>query len=161
MAYVIDENKVGWQQIAEVDTVQRHPLGSLVRATDPVYGSGEFVYLKGVASTVVGSWVTYNSDDGTTTLLVASAIGPVAVAMSIADAATKFGWYQINGKALTKAAVVADNAKVYIDSLPGHCDDLVSAGNKVFRAKWASASTAVGNIAEAEIERPFCTNEST
>jgi hypothetical protein len=161
MAYTIDDQKVGWQAIADTDTVQRHALGTIVRANDPVYGYGEFIYLKGVSSTVVGSFVTYNYDDWTTTLLVANAIGPVAIAMSINNAATNYGWYQITGKALAKAAVVANDGKVYIDTVPGWCDDAAVAGDKVHNAKWASASTAAGNIAEVEIARPFCTDEST
>src|SRR6478752_3435722 len=74
-------------------------LGDIIRAFDPVYGGGEFIYLKGAASTVLGSWVTYNADDYSTTLLAANAIGPVAVAMGATVASTS-GWYQIQGKAI-------------------------------------------------------------
>lgn len=33
MAYTID--RAGFQQIAETDTVQNHPLGTIVRGHDP------------------------------------------------------------------------------------------------------------------------------
>ncbi len=46
MAFIIDDNRVGWQAIADVSDTQRHPLGQIVRATDPTYGYGEFIYLK-------------------------------------------------------------------------------------------------------------------
>ena len=82
MAFTIRNAVIGVQAIATTDTTQRHPLGTIVTADDPTYFSGEFIYLKGLASTAVGSWVTYNMDDGSTTLLAANAIGPVAVAMS-------------------------------------------------------------------------------
>lgn len=161
MTWIITSGVAGAQPIATTSTVQNHPLGKIVTANDPTYGSGEFIYLKGVGSTIVGSWVTYNMDDGTTTLLVPNAIGPVAVSMSANAASTSYGWYQIQGKAIAVAADVADNAKVYIDTAAGKCDDAVVAGDKVHNAKWASADDTATSLAEVEIARPFCTDEST
>jgi hypothetical protein len=161
MAYINTSGIAGAQPIATTDTVQNHPLGKIVTAKDPTYGEGEFIYLKGASSTAVGSWVTYNMDDGTTTLLVPNAIGPVAVAMSANSSTSNYGWYQIQGKAIANAADVADNAKVYIDTAAGRCDDAVVAGDKVHNAKWASAEDTATNLAEVEIARPFCTDEST
>jgi hypothetical protein len=157
MPYYITNAIAGTQSIAETDTVQRHALGTIVDAYDPVYGAGEFVYLAGVASTAVGSWVTFNRDDGTTALLAANAIGPVAVAMSANDAATKFGWYQITGKAIGLClALFADNGNVYATATAGSVDDAVVAGDRVKNAKGASAiGTPSGSFAEFEIDRPF------
>lgn len=157
MAFLIsDASPVGGQAIAETSTVQRHPLGTIARAVDPTYGAGEFIYLAGVASTAVGSWVTYNLDDGSTALLAANAIGPVAVAMS-ANVASQYGWYQISGKAVGKAlASYADNALVYATATAGSVDDAVVAGDKVRLAKGASAvDTPSTGLAEFEISRPF------
>lgn len=161
MTYTITNGRVGNQPIATTSTVQNHVFGEIVQAKDPTLGAGEFIYLKGVASTVVGSWVTYNADDWTTALIVPNVIGPVAVAMSANAAATSFGWYQIQGKASASAADVADNGKVYIDTVAGRCDDAVVAGDKVHNAKWASADDTATNLAEVEISRPFTTDEST
>ena len=83
MTFVVSKGPVGTQQIASTSTSQKQALGTIVQADDPTYGSGEFIYLKGLDSTVVGSWVTYNPDDFSTALLAANAIGPVALAMSI------------------------------------------------------------------------------
>jgi hypothetical protein len=80
--------------------------------------------------------------------------------MSI-NVGSSYGWYQIQGKAIGYAADVADNGKVYIDTLAGRCDDAVVAGDKVHNAKWASAEDTATNLAEVEIARPFCTDEST
>lgn len=147
---------IGLQPIAEVSSTQQHPLGMIVQAYDETYGAGEFVYLKGVASTVVGSAVTYNMDDGTTALLAANAIGPVGVAMSANAAATTFGWYQISGKAVIKAGTVADNGNVYATATAGTVDDAVVAGDRVKGAKFASADgTPSAGLAECEIHRPF------
>jgi len=113
MAYTFDDFKAGMLQVAVTDSgvtmangssaVPTPPnvLGSVVRAFDPTYGEGEFILLVGVASTTVGSLVTY---DGTTyqTILCATTSNqarPVAVAMS-ANTAGLFGWYQIEGTAV-------------------------------------------------------------
>lgn len=117
------------------------------------YGVGTFVYLKGVANTAVGSWVTMNMDDGTTTLLAANAIGPVGIAMS-ANVANQWGWYQRVGKAIGKCLTgYADNGKVYITATSGSVDDASIAGDLVVNAKGASAVDTLE--AEFEIDRPF------
>ena len=137
--WAIIEGPVGAQPIAETSTVQRHPLGTIVTAADPTYGAGEFIYLKGLASTAIGSWVTYNADDGSTTLLAANAIGPVGVAMS-ANVASQYGWYQIGGKAIGLClAGFVDNANVYATATAGSVDDAVVAGDRVKNAVGASA----------------------
>lgn len=156
MAYTISDTVIGTQAIAVTDTTQRHPLGTIVRAVDPVYGAGEFIYLKGVASTVVGSWVTYNLDDGSTALLAANAIGPVGIAMSI-NVASQYGWYQISGKAVGLCLTgYVDNANVYATATAGSIDDAVVAGDRVKLAVGASAiGTPSAGLAEFEISRPF------
>lgn len=156
MAFKHSDGRIGLQAIAETSTTQQHELGLICQATDPTYGSGEFIYLKGLASTAVGSWVTYNADDYSTTLLAANAIGPVAVAMS-ANVANQYGWYHITGKAVGKALTgFADNANVYATATAGSIDDAVVAGDRVKRAKGASAvDTPSTGLAEFEIDRPF------
>ena len=104
MAYQIVETTLGWQPITEVSATQKHPLGTIIQAKDPTYGQGEFIYLKGVASTSVGALVTYNVSYQTA--LGTSAVGvsnPFAVAMS-ANVASQYGWYQISGLAIGSTA---------------------------------------------------------
>ena len=116
MAYTISTPIAGFQPIAVTDTTQNHATGTIVTGTDPVYGGAEFIYLKGVASTVVGSVVTYNTTSGTTTLAAAGTNKPqpVAVAMS-ANVANQYGWYQISGIAVVaKSATVSLAANVAI-----------------------------------------------
>jgi hypothetical protein len=145
----------GGQGIATTSTSQEQDLGSIVQAWDSTYLTGEFIYLKGVASTVVGSFVTYSLKDCTTALLVANAIGPVAVSMSI-NVASSFGWYQISGTAVGKAkAGFADNAAVYGTSTAGSIDDAVVAGDRVHNAKGASAlDDPSTGLAKFELNRP-------
>ncbi|WP_119392716.1 hypothetical protein [Taklimakanibacter lacteus] len=155
MAFTIQENTLIGQPIADTSALPRHALGTIVRAKDPVYGSGEFVYLRGAASTVPGSVVLYSPDDFTTSLLAANDIGPVAVAMS-ANVANLYGWYQIQGKAVAKSGAVADNGNVYATATPGQVDDAVVAGDRVKNAKFASADgTPSAGLAECEVWRPF------
>ena len=150
--------QLGLQPIAETSTTQQHPLGTVRRAVERGNdnGEGEFIYLKGVASTVAGSFVLYSEDDDTTSLLAANDIGQVAIAMS-ANVASQYGWYQIKGKAVGKvAASFADNGNVYSTATAGTVDDAVVAGDRVKRCKGASAIDAPATgMAEMEIDRPF------
>jgi hypothetical protein len=161
MAFTPVESEIGLQPIADTDTTQNHRLGQVVRAHDASYGEGEFIYLQGVASTAVGSWVTYNEDDFSTTLLAANAIGQVAVAMS-ANVASSYGWYQIKGKAVGKCLTgYADNGLVYATATAGSIDDAVVAGDRVKKAIGASAiGTPSAGLAEFEIDRPFADDGS-
>jgi hypothetical protein len=91
----------GAQALATTSTTQMHVLGTIVRASSATYGEGEFIYLLGVASTAVGSVVTY---DPITYLTTLSAVGgsiprPIAISMS-ANVASQYGWYQISGVAV-------------------------------------------------------------
>ena len=125
------------QAIRDTSTVQKLPLGYRCKASDATYGVGEFIYLKGVASTALGSWVHFNADDYSTALTAANGIGPVAVSMS-ANVADQYGWYQIYGKAVGKAlASYADNAAVYLTATAGSVDDAVVDGDMVHNAKGA------------------------
>lgn len=156
MTYIITEARIGMQPVADTSPTQQHPLGTVVRAVDATYGAGEFVYLKGVASTAVGSWVKVAEDDHTTALLGADMIGQVAVAMS-ANVASQYGWYQIKGKAVGKClASYADNGLVYATATAGSIDDAAVAGDRVKQALGASAiGTPSSGLAEFEIDRPF------
>lgn len=155
MPFTIQENSLIGQPISEASATQRHSLGTIIRTKDLLLGSSEHIYLKGVAATVTGSVVIYNSDDFSTSLLVANDIGPVAVAM-VPVLANQFGWYMIQGKAIVKAGSVVDNANVYATATPGQVDDAVVAGDRIKNAKFASADgTPSAGLAECEIWRPF------
>ena len=111
MTYAVS-SLAGAQPIANTETTAKHVLGTIVRANDPTYGEGEFIYLKGIGSTVVGSIVNY--DDSYTTALDTTAVSgaprPLAVAMS-ANVASSYGWYQISGLAVAVKANTVSFAK--------------------------------------------------
>jgi hypothetical protein len=156
MAFKISSPLIGAQPIDVTDTTQNHALGTIVKAIDPTYGEGEFLYVKGVASCAVGSALLVNEDDYTTSLLAANDIGRVGFSMS-ANVASQYGWVQISGKAIGKVlAGFLDNANVYSTATAGSLDDAVVAGDRVKNCKGASAiGTPSAGLAELEIDRPY------
>jgi len=116
MTWRITDGKISYQRIAETSTTQNHAIGTIIRAADPTYGEGEFIYLLGVASTAVGDVVTFNSTTGQTTRAAvgASKSFPIAFAMS-ANVASQYGWYQISGIVrATKTATISLAAGVAV-----------------------------------------------
>jgi hypothetical protein len=158
MAWYSTETQIGIQPISDTSTTQQHPLGKIVRANDSTYGSGEFIYLKGVASTVVGSLVTYDQYLATTTLAPATGgIGPVAVAMS-ANVLANYGWYQIGGCAAVKApnAMTPGAAVFMLAATAGSVDDAQVNGEQVVNAAVSTTTgTPSSGLALIQINRPF------
>lgn len=94
------------------DTVQRHPLGTVVPAVDPYWGYGEFIYVKSNDAILKGSLVTF--DEAYLGVLLPSTANqgfPFGVAMAPL-ASGVYGWLQISGRAVykTNATVAADAA---------------------------------------------------
>ncbi len=158
MAYTVQNPLAGFQPIAVTETTQKHALGTLVRATDPTYGSGEFIYLKGVASTAIGSMVDFDQYLATTTLSPATGgKGPVAIAMS-ANVAGQYGWYQIEGAAVVKAPnAMTPGAEVFsLAATPGSVDDAAVAGEQILNATVSTTTaTPSAGLAVIQINRPF------
>jgi len=147
------------QPLSVTETVQKHALGTIVRGEDNTgLGAGEFIYLKGVASTVVGSLVVYDQFLGTTTLAPATGgKGSVAVAMS-ANVLNQFGWYQIAGAAAVKAPnAMTVNAEVFmLAATPGSVDDAQVNGEQVVNATVSTTTGTPGSgLGVIQINRPF------
>lgn len=174
MAYTPVENRLGIQPVAQTNAAlpsqyqigqspffgQNHPLGTIVRAFDPTFGEGEFIYLKGVVSTVVGMLVTYDPINATTTLATNTTKqgNPVAVAMS-ANVAGQFGWYQIEGVAVIKKTAVAvpPASKIAVSATAGRVLSGSVAGAAVFNAKTVNAATVASATSTINVllDRPF------
>jgi hypothetical protein len=151
------------QGIDETSTTQNAKIGTIVTAVDIAttdYGMGEFIYLKGVASTVATDMVTYNAG-GVTARSVANAVGMCAFAMS-ACVASQFGWYQISGRAVgTGNTSDAANLQVYIHATAGSISDGIVAGDAVEGAVTYSAlDTPSSGKIEISINRPYVNNIS-
>lgn len=158
MAYFLADTRVGAQPLTDTDTVQNHQLGAIARGKDPVYGYGEFIYLKGVASTAVGDAVIYNNNAGTTTRVVAGSKGVLAWAMS-ANTASRFGWYQISGVVVaTVATAFAAAADLYATATAGTLDDAVVSGDLIAGGVGVTAiGTPSATTALLQVARPSIT----
>lgn len=145
------------QGIAETSTTQKFPLGKIIQANDKdttLYGVGEFIYLKGVASTAVGEPVIYDLDAMTSTRVVAGSRGNIAIAMS-ANVANQFGWYQIAGVAVAKTGTVVSGARPYATSTAGTLDDAVVPGDAIDNARYITANgTPSAGFTLMQINRP-------
>ena len=178
MAYSFTENRAGLLQIANTDSgvtmangssaVPTPPatLGMVCRAFDPTYGEGEFIMLLGVASTVIGSLVTYNATTYQTTLSAntANQATPVAVAMA-ANTAGLFGWYQIGGLAVIKKTAVATNAgvSVFQSATAGRIMATAASGKAILGAKSANLATVASSVSTVivSINRPHLQGQVT
>jgi hypothetical protein len=124
-----------------VDTVATVALGT--KAQDEL--GNEYIYLQGVAGTLVGDLVVY-SDAYLTTRGVAASTGPAAFATA-AVLALQFGWYQIGGDTTgTALAAVAINAGVARSATAGNVTGPVTAGNAVFGVYARAAVAGPGPI---------------
>lgn len=184
MTYKIIENATGFMPIANTDTgyttipssgsatgpTPPMTLGMIVKAVDPVYGAGEFILLKGVASTVAGSVVVWSGVNSTANQTYQTALAPatanlaqpLAVAMS-ANLAATWGWYQISGNAVvaTNGTLAAGPAPVYLAGA-GQLTSTPAAGKQVENAINVSATgTPSAGFAIVNIDRPFAQGSIT
>lgn len=161
MAYTFDEPKLGMLQIAQFDTGYIPPgngttaiptpplvLGGVYRAFDPTYGEGEFICLKGVASTAIGSCVTYDAQTYVTALtpLTDNLARPVAWAMSANILATTFGFYQIGGSVVALKSLnhnIQPNLAIGMFSVGKiAASSSAGAGNEIEGARYSGTATA-------------------
>jgi hypothetical protein len=150
MAYTITENRIGLPPIGSVSLSgaitnsqvgqsvlngKAIPLGTIVRADDPTQGGGEFIYLEGVASTLVGSLVSWDPIKATTALSP-NALKP-RFPFAVATAATTakcYGWYQIAGAAkISKVTgvVIKPGVPIYLTSTTGSITGATASGKVV------------------------------
>jgi hypothetical protein len=147
MAALVGAPSVGYT--TDIHTEARNPVGA--RRFDAA--GNEYIYLKGVASTAIGTWVSFD-EAGLTIRLVTNAQGRVAVACA-AVVASNWGWYQIYGSAQGLALTAfADNGKVYITSTDGSVDDADVATTLVNGAVGRSAVNETTFLATFELNYP-------
>jgi len=150
MTFIIVNGLAGYQPIADTSTVQNHPIGTIVRAVDPTYGEGEFIYLKGGASIAANMVVYYydnaaaNSAKLTTTSGVVDGGSNLAVSKAATTAAL-YGWFQIGGNAVVlKTATKIDPAstfKVYLSATAGRVMPTSVAGRQILGARFPATTT--------------------
>ena len=149
--WMINDHRSISQKLSDVSSTQMHPEGMIVRGQytgfasgSNNYGSGEFMYLKGVASTIVGALVTFDPLNHTTTLApnTANLNNPVAVAMGAAVAST-WGWYQVGGVALVKktGVPVSPGVAVFLSGTAGRIKSTTATGKQIVNARSVNAAT--------------------
>lgn len=141
-------------------------LGQIAKAYDTTYGEGEFIYLKGLDNTVVGSVVTYSPSTYQTALVPNTAnLGqPVAVAMS-ANLTGYYGWYQISGVAVVKktAVQVTPSVALFISGTAGRLMSTAASGKQILNARSANTATVTTTTSTVlvSISRPFAQGRTT
>ena len=175
MTYIINENYAAYVPIANTDAgiltgdytstggttyIPTPPaqLGMVVRAIDPTYGAGEFIFLKGVASTVVGSVVVYDGTTYATTLCATTAnqARPVAIAMSANATTATWGWYQIGGTAVAVKGSASIQPKVAVAVTTTAKIGNTATGKEIEGCRSANAATLTTAITTIQliIDRP-------
>jgi len=159
----VDGSLIG-QSIDSNSATLNGQLGRIVECRDMAstdYGIGQFIYLKGLDATAVGSVVTFTSGAFQTALAVANGKGRIAFAMS-ACVTGEYGWYQIGGKAVAKvAALFATGLVPYLTATPGTIDDAVVVGDEIFSALSVSGTgTPSTGLALISVMNPFVTDAS-
>jgi hypothetical protein len=150
---------IGTQAIGTTSTTKQHELGTVISATDITYGAGEFIYLKGVASTAKGDVVCFDQNAGTTVRALAGdagSTGLVAVAMS-ANVASQYGWYAVGGSVPANAATALANTQAHLSASAGQIDD---ATGTPITGMLIKAATSAG-FATVQINRPSVSPESS
>lgn len=145
-------------------------IGTRARFRDigtTLLGEGEFIWLPGAASTILGSWCSYTTSDGTantgSSVLWAGTANlpyPLAVATA-ATVASTWGWYQVYGAAICaisgtiaagngaawQAAGVVQAAAVATKNVEGaialSADAVPVAGKAIYQLAYPSSQTAV------------------
>lgn len=150
MTWRISDGKIGFQPITSTSSTKLHPIGTIVKANDPTFGQGEFIYMKGSASVVAGLVVYYNDNGAadsvklTTTSGVVDGGSSLAVAMA-ATTALLYGWFQISGNAtVLKTATKIDPAatfKVYLSATAGRVMPTSVAGRQIIGARFPATAT--------------------
>ena len=140
----------------DVHSTQKMELGS--RRTDNL--GAEYIYLRGVSGTAIGSWVVYD-EDYFTILLDTDLVdqGDVAIASAAVDATTEYGWYCIKAASVQGLALTAlgDNAIVFATSTGGSIDDADTGVGYVHGALSRSVVNETTFLAEFQISYPFVT----
>lgn len=137
-----------------VSTLTEFALGSVVKAKDSTLGEAEFILLTGVASTEIGSVVTYEGGRYQSALLIANASSisavsgrHVAVAMS-ANLADAKGWYCIRGNVpVLKNTSYASALLAFSSSAAGSVKSATTSGQAIERMFSIASTTGSVNSA--------------
>jgi hypothetical protein len=158
--------QAGYPAPGNVDDSALVPIGTIAQFRDvgtTYLGVGEFVYLRGIGSTVLGSVVYWKGSTGAATsgltTLATTAIANSGFSLAFATAAIvadKYGWYQISGAAIAATTgTVADADDLFLGAAV--LTATPAAGLQVLSCHASSANgVPASNQAIITINRPFC-----
>ena len=164
LAHLVGKPVVGAP--GEVHDSAKNTLGTIVEGFGIDGKPTAYIYLKGVASTIVGSWVTYDEEGQTVNLATDSVRGPVAVATA-AVVADKYGWYARKGHVICGAISGGDaaaDARVFASSTDFLPDDVEADDMQVLGAYFVTQEgedcdtlglTGAAGLATARLDNPW------
>lgn len=159
--------QIGWPAPGNVDTGKLRtdadydpsvPIGTIAQFQDvgtTRLGTGTFIFLPGVTSTVAGDVVTYetgvgaavngDTNNGAATVRwtgTANTGAPLAVATAATNTGRKWGWYQVQGAAIINVSgtVAASDTAVYFGQTAKLQTNAAVGGKQVIGAQPSSAS---------------------
>lgn len=164
MPFSLQKAYIGAPPVGQVDTTAKVPVGTIQPGQDPVYGGGEFIYLRASATIALGNLCAYDSNLRTALPNPATGgVGPLAVAMQ-AMVSGQFGWFQISGAAaVTAPNTMVPGADVFmLAATPGSVDDAAVAGEQVLGAKVSTTTgTPAAGFGIIQLNRPFMQGQIT
>jgi hypothetical protein len=107
MVYRLVDPRIGAQPLTGTDSTQNHPLGTIVRASDPTSGEGDFIYVQ--ASNSVTLYDAVAIKHGYKIAPLTTALGKLSVEIGFAQTAvgTKgdYCWVQKSGRPVVRLAI--------------------------------------------------------
>ncbi len=164
MAYYPTEARLGLASFTQLDTTPLFNIGTIVRGEDSSVGAGlagEFIYLFGNASNVVGLLHTFNARTGVTTVAPSTANTGQDLCVSMATNATTTtaSWYQLTGVATIKktAVKISPDSRMWFSATAGRFFSTATTGKQILKARTVNSATIASTTSTVLcwIGRPF------
>ena len=149
MAYLHVEPRIGAQPIGTTSTTKRHPLGTMVRATDLTLGEGYFMYAKASIALLAGDavWIK-GATQFAAKVSVGNAVtaGDIAFAQ-VAFAADEYGWFQRTGSPTIRLTSSTEKeTPLYVNASAGVLSGLTNSIVVLGVVAVTSVTTTVGAV---------------
>ena len=144
-------------KLTDVSSSDKEGVGTVRRE-----GDAEYIYCKGVASTIAGS-VVYISDDGSyNTALLTTAAGAAPRRLAVAKAAignNQYGWYQTKGYCASIAGLAscAASAALYTSGTDGYVDDDSASQHAIHGMVFNTAVGGSNGVTDGMLDHPWTT----
>ena len=150
---IVTDPRGGAGATGEVHATKQNDLGIVRTFSD----GNEYIYLQGIGSTVVGSWVVFDPGTYTTALLATTSKGQCAVATAATIAST-FGWYGYVGSfAAFNLSATLSNLALFASGTAGAATTAITKNAQIKGAvsRGAPPTTTGGATQTTVMDRPF------